>query len=63
MDQKYDGGGKASFARFEHPEVEIIRKPHLEEFCIFKNIDLSRNDLGRELLSLFFHFFIFYANL
>ena len=48
---------------FLFPQVEIIRKPHPNEFCIFKNIVLSRNDFGRELCSLFFHFFIFHANL
>ena len=48
---------------FLFSRVKIIRKPQPKEFCFFKNIVLSKNDLGRELCSFFFHFFIFYANL
>jgi len=43
-------------------EVEILRKPKTGKFCILKNIVLSVIDLGRELCSLFFHFFTSYAN-
>ena len=30
MDQKYDGGGKASFARFEHPGRRTVETVSFE---------------------------------
>ena len=43
--------------------VEILRLLNAAKFCILKNIVLFVIELGGELCFLFFHFFIFYANL
>ena len=51
--------GKFCWHFFLFSEVEIIRGLNTGKFCIFKNIVLSKNDLGRELCSLFFSFFLF----
>ena len=48
---------------FSFSVVEILRLLNAAKFCIFKNIVLFVIELGRELCFLFFHFFIFYANI
>ena len=52
-----------TYISFSFSVVEILRLLNAAKFCIFKNIVLFVIEFGRELCFLFFHFFIFYANL
>ena len=52
-----------AYKSFSFSVVEILRLLNAAKFCIFKNIVLFVIEFGRELCFLFFHFFIFYANL